>query len=149
MSALERMVADAVAIAPEESEIAIDSLANKGSVSTVHKEYIEASNKEMSKAALGQTLTTDIGNAGSYAAAQAHNLVRRDLAAGDRHHASTCFNRLAAVWTFYNYGADVFPPAFEFVKDEDLLKDRAERDVKLYAIRWRPKKAYIEREYEI
>ncbi|MDR2446065.1 MAG: hypothetical protein LBD58_02040, partial [Treponema sp.] len=39
--------------------------------------------------------------------------------------------------------------AFEFVKDEDLLKDRAERDVKLYAIRWRPKKAYIEREYEI
>jgi phage gp29-like protein len=149
LAALEKMIADAVAIAPEESEITIDSLANKGSVSTVHREYIEASNKEISKAVLGQTLTTDIGSAGSCAAAQAHNLVRQDLAASDRRRVSTCFNRLAAVWTFYNYGAGVFPPAFEFVKDEDLQKDRAERDAKLYAIGWRPKKTYIEREYEI
>ncbi|MDR3123822.1 MAG: DUF935 domain-containing protein [Treponema sp.] len=149
LTALEKMVADAVAIAPEESEITIDSLSNKGSVSTVHREYIEASNKEISKAVLGQTLTTDIGNAGSYAAAKAHNLVRQDLAAADRRRISACFNRLAAVWTFYNYGAGVFPPAFEFVKDEDLQKDRAERDAKLYAIGWRPKKAYIEREYGI
>ncbi|MDR2048006.1 MAG: DUF935 domain-containing protein, partial [Treponema sp.] len=117
--------------------------------STVHREYIEASNKEISKAVLGQTLTTDIGSAGSYAAAQAHNLVRQDLAASDRRRISTCFNRLASVWTFYNYGAGVLPPAFEFVKDEDLQKDRAERDAKLYAIGWRPKKTYIEREYEI
>ncbi|MHB9292673.1 hypothetical protein Holit_01775 [Hollandina sp. SP2] len=149
LSALERMIADAVAIAPSESEITIDSLANKGSVSTVHKEYIEASNKEISKAVLGQTLTTDIGSAGSYAAAQAHNLVRQDLAAADRRRISTCFNRLAAVWTFYNYGADVLPPSFEFIKDEDLQKDRVERDVKLYTIGWRPKKTYIQREYEI
>jgi phage gp29-like protein len=149
LAALERMVADAVAIAPSESEITIDSLANKGSVSTVHKEYIEAANKEISKAVLGQTLTTEIGSAGSYAAAKAHNLVREDLAAADRRRISTCFNRLAAAWTFYNYGAGVLPPAFEFIKDEDLQKDRAERDVKLHTIGWRPKKAYIEREYGI
>jgi phage gp29-like protein len=84
LNALERMVADAVAVAPAEAEITIDSLANKGSVSTVHKEYIEACNKEISKAVLGQTLTTEIGDKGSYAAAQAHNIVRRDLAAADR-----------------------------------------------------------------
>jgi phage gp29-like protein len=149
LAALEKMIADAVAIAPAESEITIDSLANKGSVSTVHKEYIEASNKEISKAVLGQTLTTDIGSSGSYAAAQAHNLVRQDLAAADRRRISACFNRLAAVWSFYNYGADVAPPAFEFVQDEDLQKDRAERDAKLHTIGWRPTKAYIEREYEI
>jgi phage gp29-like protein len=81
LAALENMIADAVAIAPEGSEITIESLANKGSVSTVHSEYIEAANKEISKAVLGQTLTTDIGKAGSCAAAQAHNLVREDLAA--------------------------------------------------------------------
>jgi phage gp29-like protein len=98
---------------------------------------------------LGQTLTTDIGSAGSYAAAKAHNLVREDLAAADRRRISACFNRLAAVWTFYNFGTDVAPPSFEFVKDEDLQTDRAERDVKLYALGWRPKKSYITREYEI
>jgi phage gp29-like protein len=143
------MIAPAVAIAPAESEITIDSIANKGSISTVHKEYIEATNKEISKAVLGQTLTTDIGSAGSYAAAQAHNLVRQDLSAADRRRIATCFNRLAAVWTYYNYGADVLPPIFEFVKDEDLQKERTERDVKLYAIGWRPQKTYLEREYGI
>lgn len=149
LTSLERMAADAVAIAPEGAEITIESLANKGSVSNVHAEYIEAANKEISKAVLGQTLTTDIGSTGSYAAAQAHNLVRQDLAAADRKRISACFNRLAAVWTYYNYGADVLPPVFEFVKDEDLQQDRAERDVKLYALGWRPKKTYIEREYDI
>lgn len=149
LTSLERMAADAVAIAPEGAEITIESLANKGSVSNVHAEYIEAANKEISKAVLGQTLTTDIGSTGSYAAAQAHNLVRQDLAAADRRRISACFNRLAAVWTYYNYGAEVLPPLFEFVKDEDLQQERAERDTKLYALGWRPKKAYIEREYDI
>lgn len=149
LNSLERMAADSVAIAPEGAEITIESLANKGSVSNVHAEYIEAANKEISKAVLGQTLTTDIGSTGSYAAAQAHNLVRQDLAAADRRRISACFNRLAAVWTYYNYGADVLPPLFEFVKDEDLQKERAERDTKLYALGWRPKKTYIEREYDI
>ena len=149
LTSLERMASDAVAIAPEGAEITIESLANKGSVSNVHAEYIEAANKEISKAVLGQTLTTDIGSKGSYAAAQAHNLVRQDLAAADRRRISACFNRLAAVWTYYNYGTDVLPPVFEFVKDEDLQQERAERDAKLYALGWRPKKAYIEREYDI
>jgi phage gp29-like protein len=149
LTALEKMVADAVAIAPEGAEITIESLANKGGVSTVHSGYIETANKEISKAMLGQTLTTDVGSSGSYAAAQAHNLVREDLAAADRRRISACFNRLAAVWTFYNFGADVAPPTFEFVRDEDLQAERAERDQKLYALGWRPKKSYITREYEI
>jgi phage gp29-like protein len=143
------MISDAVAIAPEGSDIKIESIADKGGGSRIHAEYIEAANKEISKAVLGQTLTTDIGNAGSYAAAQAHNLVREDLAAADRRRISACFNRLAAAWTLYNYGEDVLPPAFEFVKDEDLQADRAKRDKELYAIGWRPKKSYFVREYEM
>jgi phage gp29-like protein len=149
LSSLENMISDAVAIAPEGSEITIESLANKGSGSRIHAEYIEAANKEISKAVLGQTLTTDIGNTGSYAAAQAHNLVREDLAAADRRRISACFNRLAAVWTVYNFGVDVAPPMFEFVKDEDLQADRAKRDKELYATGWRPKKSYFVREYEM
>jgi phage gp29-like protein len=149
LTALEKMVSDAVAIIPEGAEITIESLANKGGVSSVHSGYIEAANKEISKAVLGQTLTTEVGSTGSYAAAKAHDLVRKDLAASDRVRISECFNRLAAVWSFYNYGAEVAPPKFEFVKDEDLYTERVERDVKLYTIGVRPKKSYITREYEI
>jgi phage gp29-like protein len=149
LESLEAMIADAVAIIPEGAEITIESLANKGSVNSVHKEFIEAANAEVSKAVLGQTLTTEVGDKGSYAAAKAHNLVREDLAAADRRRVCEGFNRLSAVWTLYNFGADVAPPVFEFVEDEDLQADRAERDGKLYAIGWRPKKSYITREYEI
>jgi phage gp29-like protein len=149
LSALEKMVADAVAIAPEGSEITITTAADKSGSSGVHQSYIQMANAEISKAVLGQTLTTEIGEKGSYAAAVAHNLVREDLAAADRRRISAAFNRLAAVYTFYNFGGDVIPPLFQFVKDEDLQADRAERDVKLHQIGWRPKKEYISREYGI
>jgi phage gp29-like protein len=150
MAALGKMIADAVAIIPEGSEITIEALANKGSVSNIHAEYINAANAEMSKAILGQTLTTELsGKTGSYAAAQAHNLVREDLAQADRRRICAAFNRLATVYTFYNFGTDTIPPTFTFIKDEDLQADRAERDTKLYALGWRPRKTYIAREYSI
>jgi len=147
LDALEKMVADAVAIAPEGSEITINSAADKKGSSDVHHSYIQAANQEISKAVLGQTLTTEVGDVGSFAAAKAHDLVRGDLAAADRRRISAAFNRLAAVYTFYNFGADAAPPQFQFVKDEDLQTPRAERDTKLHTLGWRPKKEYFIKEY--
>lgn len=149
LNALEKMIADAVAIAPEGSEITIDSVANKGGLSSVHKEYIDSANAEMSKAVLGQTLTTEIGDKGSYAAANTHNLVRGDLGLADRRRISGGFAQLSSLYALYNFGPDVAPAEFCFVKDEDLQVPRAERDVKLFAIGVRPKKSYITREYGI
>jgi len=147
LEALEQMVANAVAIAPEGSEISITSASDKKGGSDVHSAYIQMSNNEISKAVLGQTLTTEIGDAGSYAAAAAHNLVREDIAAADRRRISAAFNRLAAVYAFYNFSADAAPPVFQFVKDEDLQIERADRDVKLHQVGWRPTKEYFVREY--
>jgi phage gp29-like protein len=150
LDALDRMVVDAVAIFPEGSEISIDALANKGSVSNVHLEYINAANAEISKAILGQTLTTELsGKTGSYAAAQTHNLVRKDLAKADRNRIGAAFSRLARIYTLYNLGTEVVPPSFTFIEDEELYVDHVKRDVELYGIGWRPSKAYIAREYAI
>jgi phage gp29-like protein len=149
LTALEKMVSDAVAIFPEGSKITITSAADKSGSNSVHNAYIAMTNAEISKAVLGQTLTTEIGDKGSYAAAQAHNEVREDLAAADRRRIAAAFNRLASVYTFYNFGSEVVPPQFTFAQDEDLQTDRAERDTKLYGMGWRPKKSYISREYEI
>jgi len=147
LESLEYMVADAVAIMPEGAEITITSAADKKGSSDVHHSYIQAANQEISKAVLGQTLTTEVGDVGSFAAAKAHDLVRGDLAAADRRRISAAFNRLAAVYTFYNFGADAAPPQFQFVKDEDLQTPRAERDTKLHTLGWRPKKEYFIKEY--
>ena len=147
LAALTGMIADAVAIAPEGAEISIQTASDKKGGSDVHQAYIQMANSEISKAVLGQTLTTEIGERGSYAAASAHNLVREDIAAADRRRISAAFNRLAAVYTFYNFCVDAVPPLFQFVKDEDLQTDRAERDTKLYQLGWKPKKEYFIREY--
>ncbi|MDR0710559.1 MAG: DUF935 domain-containing protein [Spirochaetaceae bacterium] len=149
LSALEGIIADAVAIIPDGAEITITQAADKNGSSGVHTEFIKMANAEISKAVLGETLTTEIGDKGSYAAAETHNEVRRELAAADRRRISAAFNRLAAVYTFYNFGTEVVPPVFTFVEDEDLQAGRAERDVKLHQLGWRPKKAYIAREYGI
>ncbi|MDR3356482.1 MAG: DUF935 domain-containing protein, partial [Spirochaetaceae bacterium] len=149
LNALEKMIADAVAIAPEGTEITIESAKEKGAAGSVHADYIKTANAEISKAVLGQTLTTEIGDKGSYAASATHNRVREDLAASDRRRICELFNRLAAVWTLYNFGAETAPPQFQFVKDEDLQSGRAERDTKLYAVGWRPTKAYLMKQYEL
>jgi phage gp29-like protein len=146
-NALEGMIADSVAIFPEGTEVTIDSLAGKGKAADIHREYIDAANAEVSKAVLGQTLTTEIGDKGSYAAAAAHNLVREDLAESDRRRVGAAFNRLASVYTFYNFGPGVVSPKFEFIKDEDLQKERAERDRNLYQTSWRPRKGYFIKQY--
>jgi phage gp29-like protein len=149
IDALERMISDSVAITPEGSEIKIIAATDKGGSTSTHAEYIKMANAEISKAVLGETLTTEIGDKGSYAAAKAHNLVREDLAKADRSRISAAFNRLASVYTVYNFGAEVAAPKFEFVQDEDLQKERAVRDKELYGIGWRPRKGYITREYGI
>jgi phage gp29-like protein len=149
LDALRSMISDAVAITPEHSEIAIISAGDKGGSNSVHTEYIKMANAEISKAVLGETLTTEIGDKGSYAAAKAHNLVREDMAMADRRRISAAFNRLSSVYTFYNFGAEVAAPTFGFVQDEDLQQDRAKRDREIHGIGWRPRKSYISREYGI
>ena len=150
LDSLDRMVIDVVAVFPESTDITIESLANKGSVSNVPLEYINAANAEISKAVLGQTLTTEIsGKTGSYAAAQTHNQVREDLAKADRSRISAAFDRLARIYTVYNFGAEVIPPRFTYIEDEELYVEHVKRDVDLYRIGWRPTKAYIAREYAL
>jgi phage gp29-like protein len=149
LKTLEKMIADAVAVVPEGTEVTIASAADKGGSSAVHAAYIQMANAEISKAVLGQTLTTEIGDKGSYAAAQTHNEVREHLAAADRRRISAAFNRLASAYTFYNFGGDAAPPLFTFVEDEDLQMDKAERDVMVHQMGYGFSKEYISRVYGI
>jgi hypothetical protein len=104
-------------------------------------------NNEISKAVLHETLTTEIGEKGSYAAASTHNDVREEVAEADRKRISEAFNLLAGWYTLFNYGAKAPVPRFEYVQDEDLQEKRAKRDVDAYSIGWRPNKDYFVREY--
>lgn len=84
----------------------------------------EFCNREMSKAILGQTLTTDTAGAtGTYAAARVHAQVRRDLVEADAQAlAQTLREQLLRPLTGFNFGWDKPTPWFRFrhEAEEDL-----------------------------
>ena len=75
---LEDMVQDAIAVIPDDSSVEIQE-ANKSSSAEIYEKLIDKMNAEISKAILGQTLTTEVGSTGSYAASNTHMAVVRIL----------------------------------------------------------------------
>ncbi len=88
--------------------------ANRGTIGPPYERLIEFLNREMSKAWLGQTLTTDVtGQKGTIAATQVHELVRQDVLADDaRKEAQTIRRDLLAPMTRLHFGADRPVPYF-------------------------------------
>jgi Protein of unknown function (DUF935) len=65
---------------------------------------------EMSKTVLGETLTTEIGSRGSYAAANTHNEVRKELTKADADLLSDTLNRTLIKWDVQLNLPDAKPP---------------------------------------
>ena len=81
----------------------------------------EFCNREMSKAILGQTLTTDTAGAtGTYAAARVHAQVRRDLVKADAQAlAQTLREQLLRPLVGFNFGWEKPVPWFRFRYEEE------------------------------
>jgi len=88
--------------------------ANRGSAGPPYEKLIEFLNREMSKAWLGQTLTTETtGASGTFAASQVHEEVRRDILADDiRKEGRTIRRGLLAPLCRLQFGPDVPVPYF-------------------------------------
>lgn len=88
--------------------------ANRGTMGPPYERLVEFLNREMSKAWLGQTLTTDIaGQKGSYAASTVHELVRQDVLADDvRKEGRTIRRDLLTPLTRLRFGPDAPVPYF-------------------------------------
>jgi phage gp29-like protein len=120
-----------------ESVIAAPLLDGQGDVSAVTSgaagefEKIESALlARIQRLILGQTLTSQVGDSGSYAAAQVHNLVREDKRRSDIRLVAATVQRLVnALWTL-NALPDV-PPTFVLQDDKDLDSERATRDATL------------------
>lgn len=86
--------------------------------------------RRIQKLILGQTLTSEIGDKGSYAAAQVHNQVRQDKRNADLRLVTDAAQRLVnALWTLNGFAGS--PPVFVLADDTGLEAARAERDAKL------------------
>ena len=146
---LEQMVQDAVATIPDDGAVEILSDSNKSASSDLYDTLIHAMNAEISKAVLGQTLTTEMGkNGGAYAASNTHQEVRKDLVEADLKLAASVVNRLFG-WICELNMPDAPRPSYKTVEEEELNNDRADRDDKLTKQGVRFKKSYYAQTYNL
>ena len=123
---LEEMVQDAIAVIPDDSSVEIQE-ASKSSSAEIYEKLIDKMNAEISKAILGQTLTTEIGSTGSYAAANTHMAVRQDIIDSDKKLVESVINQLIA-WIYEINFSSAEIPVFEMFAPEDVDLTLAQRD---------------------
>jgi len=128
--------ADAAAVIPAGMMIELVEAAGKGASGDLYQRLLEYLDRAVSKAVLGQTLTTDQGASGSLAQARVHEEVRRDLLRADATAlAATLTRDLVAPLVRLNLGDAAPLPVLTLRVDEpeDLqaLAEQIERLVKL------------------
>lgn len=123
---LEEMVQDAIAVIPDDSSVEIQE-ANKSSSAEIYEKLIDKMNAEISKAILGQTLTTEIGTTGSYAASNTHMEVRKDIVDADKKLVESVINQLIQ-WIYEINFNSKDAPIFELFELEDIDLTLAQRD---------------------
>ena len=144
---LDQMILDAVAVIPDDASVEILTDASRASSAEIYQGLIAACNAEISKAVVGQTLTTEIGETGgAYAASQTHQEVRGDIVDRDSKLVASAFRRVLGWVTAFNAPGAPFP-AWRWHEEEDIRADLAERDAKLRAQGIRFTAEYYERKY--
>lgn len=125
---LEAMVHDAVAVVPDDATVEINAEASNSASASIFDRMIASCNAEISKAIVGQTLTTEIGETGgAYAASQTHQEVRSDLLDRDARMIAGAFDLLFR-WVRDLNDPAAAAPRWKWHEEEDLGKDRADRD---------------------
>ncbi len=143
---LEAMVQDAIAVIPDDSSVDIKEAGGKAASGGIYQQMVQEMNAEISKAILGQTLTTEIGNKGSYAASNTHFMVRQDIVDSDKKLVENTMNRLIALICELNF-ADGERPVFSMWKEEAIDLSLATRDKTLAEAGVRLTKTYYQSAY--
>lgn len=117
MRALVQIGTDAAGIIPDGTEIEFKESAKTTSIN-VYESLARFCDEQISKAVLGQTLTSDSGS-GSYAQSKTHNEVRHDLTVADcKALAATLRRDLIRPLVLFNYGEDKRIPYLRFDSEE-------------------------------
>lgn len=150
MKALVQIGADAAGIIPDGTEINFITTEKAGSTD-LYERLARYCDEQISKAVLGQTLTSDAGN-GSYAQSKTHNEVRHDLTVADcKALAATLRRDLIRPLCLYNFGEDKRIPRIQFdcEEGEDLEQTANILDTLIGKIGLRVPTGYLYRKFSI
>ena len=124
-AALDAAVQSAVLAIGKEDEVAAVGVTNNGESFNAFSNAID---RRIQKTILGQTLTTDVGSSGSYAAAKVHNEVRMDRRLSDCTLVSSTVNRMIEALVKLNFPQGTAAPRFVMEDGKGLDEARAARD---------------------
>lgn len=142
LTALIDMVQDAVGVIPDDGSVEIIEAAGKGASADIYEKLITKCENNISKSILGQTLTTDVGANGSYAAANVHNNVRIDIVNSDKRLCENTINTLIQYINEINFN-DKDCPKCSIYDEKGIDQTIAERDNKIYNTGVRFTKSYM------
>jgi len=147
---LQNMVQDAVAVIPDDSSVEIIAAGASKASGELYESLCQFNNTEISKAILGQTLTTEIGKTGgSHAASKTHQEVRGDLVMGDKKLVQGIFNLLIRWIMEINFPAGGDCPKLSFYEEENIDQSLPDRDKKLSDMGVRFNAKYYQEEYNL
>lgn len=146
LKSLIHMVQDAVGVIPADGSVEIMEPGGKSASADIYEKLITKCENNISKSILGQTLTTDVGSVGSYAAANTHNQVRGDIINSDTRLCEKTVNTLIQYINEINFN-DTSVPKCSIYDEKEVDQKLAERDNKIYNTGVRFTKKYMMKTY--
>lgn len=117
-------------------------------IGQLYQILVDFHNKEISKAVLTVTLTTEVGKTGSYKAAEIHKDMLEYLGVSDKKLVEKSLNMLIDYYIQLNYG-NVSSPKIKMTKKEAVIEESAERDKILSEIGLKFSKEYFKKRYNL
>ncbi len=126
MDAIEAIQTDTGIKIPDTMNVEFIEASRSGTVT--YEQLCEYMDRQISKAVLGQTLTTEIGDKGSYAASQTHQEVRQELIEAVADLLDACLNETLIKWIVdYNFpGVTAYPKIVTYAAPKPDLKAMSE-----------------------
>jgi len=144
LQALRAMTFDSAVVIPE----GVDAQLLEASTRTGgdYQQFYQEMNGAISKIILSQTMTTDDGS--SRAQADVHDRVKLEVIRRDEQVLNESFNAQVVRWlTDWNFPGAAYPHVFRDVQEAEDLKARADRDVQISKLGYKPTQTYIDETY--
>jgi SPP1 gp7 family putative phage head morphogenesis protein len=130
LDAISAIQTDTGIIVPEGMRVELLEATRSGKSS--YLDFCSYMDAQISKCVLGQTLTTELNEKGSYAASKTHDRVREDIKAADSLTIANCLNQTLVRWIVdLNYDQGSSCPRIVFVNHEEQSLQTAKRDLEI------------------
>lgn len=141
LQALSALRRDSAVIIPE--GMVVELIESKGTSTADHGKFIDAMNKAILVAAIGQAATTS-GTPGRLGSEAEQGEVKLDIVRADADLLSASFNATAARWlTEWNFPGAAVPGVWRIIDEPEDLLLRSTRDGNIYAWGYQPTLGYV------